>query len=161
MGTAADVEPARRPSKPMMLPWLVSDGVRCLLACAAMQSRLEAAIESPDLSPLTNCHSFSQVEQVSVATAFNSSTNTATHASPPPPHLPPRMPSPSPQSPSPPLSINAATDAEDMNANTEAMLAAIVGDLKQFLAQAKVENENRGIDKGGQTVGSPLEEQLA
>jgi len=52
--------------------------------------------------------------------------------------------------------INAATDAEDMNANTEAMLAAIVGDLKQFLAQAKVENENRGIDKGGQAVGSPL-----
>lgn len=50
---------------------------------------------------------------------------------------------------------SAATDeAGERDVNTEAMLAAIVGDLKEFLAQAKEENENRGLDKGGQAVGA-------
>ena len=47
--------------------------------------------------------------------------------------------------------VNAANEGDEHDNNTEAMLAAIVGDLKQFLAQASVENENRGLDRGAQT----------
>jgi uncharacterized phage infection (PIP) family protein YhgE len=51
--------------------------------------------------------------------------------------------------------VSNANEDDEGDTNTDAMLAAIVGDLKQFLAQASVENENRGLDKGLQT-GIPL-----
>lgn len=47
--------------------------------------------------------------------------------------------------------VNSANEGDERDTNTEAMLAAIVGDLKQFLAQASVENETRGLDRGAQT----------
>lgn len=47
--------------------------------------------------------------------------------------------------------IEASEDDGEKDTNTEAMLAAIVGDLKSFLAQASLENDKRGIDRGIQT----------
>ena len=39
----------------------------------------------------------------------------------------------------------------ETDGNTESLLAALVGDLKEFLAQASVENEKRGLNTGMET----------
>ena len=51
--------------------------------------------------------------------------------------------------------IEASEDDGEKDTNMEAMLAAIVGDLKSFLAQASLENDKRGIDRGIQTGTNP------
>lgn len=47
--------------------------------------------------------------------------------------------------------IKSNQEDSESDINTEALLAALVGDLKEFLAHASVENEKRGLNRGLQT----------
>jgi len=53
-------------------------------------------------------------------------------------------------------SISGSSDEDGPNSNSQAMLSAIVGDLRGHLMQASVENEKRGLNRGSATGESPL-----